>query len=517
MKKSNPVLQGFRPDPSILRVKDDYYLATSTFEWFPGVCIHHSRDLLNWEIITYALTDEKYLDLEGIDPSCGIWAPNLTCHNGVYYLLYTIVYTNRSRFKDTINYLVTAENILGPWSKPVVLNKSGFDPSLFHDPEGSIWLVNMVLDYRLSHKRFAGICIQQFDLEKKKLIGDIFHIFKGSDAGTTEGPNIYYHNGYYYLTCAEGGTSFEHRVTMCRSKNLKGPYELSPYNPVITSFDDDSLLLKRAGHGQLVETRDGNWYMAYLCARTVDGYSVLGRETAIQKMIYTNDQWFCAEHGHRPEEYLEIPGAEVIEDGNEYLNFKSDDISLSYMTLRSCRKKNGIFTDGKGLHIKGGNSLSSKYNVSLLARRVTDFNLSYTVTMRFKPKDYRHMAGVACYYNCDNYDFLYLTTDDSMNYVLQLMEVENGEIRQGEDVAIKNEETLQLQIRFTEKNIFFYYREGNGQYNAVGKVLDRRLLSDEAVVGNGFTGEMVGMACQDLKGDGCESLFDDASYIIARG
>jgi len=133
MNVKNPVLKGFNPDPSILRVEGDYYIATSTFEWFPGVCIYHSKDLVNWKIVSYALTDDKYLDMTGIDMSCGIWAPNLTFCDGLFYLLYTIVYTDRQRYKDTYNYLVTAKDVKGPWSKPVFLNCSGFDPSLFHE------------------------------------------------------------------------------------------------------------------------------------------------------------------------------------------------------------------------------------------------------------------------------------------------------------------------------------------------------------------------------------------------
>ena len=133
MKIQNPVLPGFHPDPSLLRVGNDYYIATSTFEWFPGVCICHSKDLANWKIVSYALTDDRKCDLTGLDMSCGIWAPNLTWHDGKFYLVYTIVYTDRQRYKDTWNFLITADDVRGPWSDPVKLNCSGFDPSLFHD------------------------------------------------------------------------------------------------------------------------------------------------------------------------------------------------------------------------------------------------------------------------------------------------------------------------------------------------------------------------------------------------
>ena len=180
MLVQNPVLCGFNPDPSLLRVGEDYYIATSTFEWFPGVCIHHSRDLVNWEIADYALKDDTVLDMTGLDGACGIWAPNLTWSNGKFYLAYTIVYTNRSRHKDTWNYVITAPSVHGPWSKPVLLNKSGFDPSVFHDDDGRKYFVNMTLDYRDGTERFSGIDVQEFDEEKGCLIGEPVRVFKGT-------------------------------------------------------------------------------------------------------------------------------------------------------------------------------------------------------------------------------------------------------------------------------------------------------------------------------------------------
>jgi xylan 1,4-beta-xylosidase len=122
MEVKNPVLRGFNADPSFLRVGEDYYIATSTFEWFPGVCIHRSKDLANWEIAAYALTDDSEPDMTGLDASCGIWAPNLTYCGGLFYLAYTVVLTDRSRYKDTYNYLVTAPDVKGPWSKPTEIN-----------------------------------------------------------------------------------------------------------------------------------------------------------------------------------------------------------------------------------------------------------------------------------------------------------------------------------------------------------------------------------------------------------
>ncbi|MEG0369992.1 MAG: family 43 glycosylhydrolase, partial [Hungatella sp.] len=403
-KIENPVLPGFNPDPSFVRVGSDYYIATSTFEWFPGICIHHSTDLMNWEIISYALDDDSKFNIMGIDTSCGIWAPNLTYDHGTFYLVYTIVYTNRHRYKDTHNFLIMSNSVTGPWSDPISLNRAGFDPSIFHDPDGKKWLVNMLFDYRLDHKRFAGVGIQEYHPITKKLIGLEYNIFTGSGVGTTEGPNIFYYGGYYYLVTAEGGTAFDHCVTMCRAKNITGPYELCPDNPVLTSKGKEDALLKRAGHGQIIQAEGGNWFIAHLCSRTVDDCSILGRETAIQNMDYTADGWFRihANEDASPESYFEVP-EEVEKAGSKdgFVNFAKNKVPYDYMTLRQSREKNGIrLVDGK-LEMTGGNSLASKYNQCFLARRQQHFSYDFTAAIEFEPTTYRHMAGIACYYNYD--------------------------------------------------------------------------------------------------------------------
>ena len=157
----NPVLRGFHPDPSILRVGQDYYLATSTFEWFPGIRIHHSRDLGNWRLLTCALQDPAQLDLQGIPDSGGVWAPCLSHDEGVFYLAYGVVFQLNGAAKDVRNFVTTATDITGPWSPPVYLNSSGFDPSLFHE-DGRHWLLNMVWDHRVGRNPFYGIVLQEY-------------------------------------------------------------------------------------------------------------------------------------------------------------------------------------------------------------------------------------------------------------------------------------------------------------------------------------------------------------------
>lgn len=294
MKVKNPVLTGFHPDPSILRVGENYYLATSTFQWFPGVEIFHSTDLANWNFITRPLNEKRLLDMTGIPDSGGVWAPCLSYSDGIYYLVYSNVKTYRNYYKDVDNFIVTSADITGPWSDPVYINSSGFDPSLFHDTDGRKYFINMVWDHRDKSNAFYGIALQEYDAENKVLIGEPEIIFKGSSIGLTEGPHIYKIGDWYYLMCAEGGTYYEHAVTIARSKNVRGPYELPEEYPLMTAKGHPELELQKCGHGCLVDTPDGNWYIAHLCGRPNGNGDrcMLGRETAIQNLTLRDDGWF---------------------------------------------------------------------------------------------------------------------------------------------------------------------------------------------------------------------------------
>jgi xylan 1,4-beta-xylosidase len=273
----NPILKGFNPDPSIVRVGDDFYIATSTFEWFPGVQIHHSRDLKQWRLLTRPLNRASQLNMLGDPDSCGIWAPCLS-HDGTrFHLIYTDVKrygqtamggNAGTSFRDFHNYLVTADRIDGDWSDPITLNSSGFDPSLFHDEDGHKYLINMLWDHRPEHNRFAGIVAQEYSEREQKLIGERKLIFKGTPLSLTEAPHLYKRNGWYYLLTAEGGTAFNHAVAMARSHNLFGPYELHPQVYILSARTRPDAPLQRAGHADLVDTKAGETYMVYLCGRS---------------------------------------------------------------------------------------------------------------------------------------------------------------------------------------------------------------------------------------------------------
>ncbi|QEY35287.1 family 43 glycosylhydrolase [Caproiciproducens galactitolivorans] len=519
MKKiKNPILRGFYPDPSILRVGSDYYLATSTFEWFPGVTLLHSRDLENWETIEPPLSDDSVLDLRGIDTSCGIWAPNLSYSNGIYYLLYTIVYTDRSRFKDTHNFLITASDIHGPWSKPVYLNCSGFDPSLFHDDDGKMWLVNMTIDQRAYRKRFGGVVLQEYSHEKRGLTGPVYKVFEGTQLGKTEGPNLYKHNGFYYLLCAEGGTEFGHCCTVARSKTIFGPYEVHPQNPILSSKGAENYPIQRAGHGSLVETEDHRWLMFHLCSRPLDGYSILGRETAVQNIEWTNDGWFYIPGAENklPLTEFKVPDLPVfsVQDPPVREDFDGPKLPRAFLTLRESAQSCGIsLTERKGyVRIRGGNSLCSKYRQGLLARRLQSLHCTIGTSVEFTPRSFHHMAGLVCYYNYDNYHYAKISYDETAGKSVSITSVDNRTVTETEPVPVPEDGPVYLRAAIDGAALQFSYSVDGEQYQKLGPVLNMRVLSDEHVDGNGFTGAMVGICCQDLRGDGVFSDFDWFDY-----
>lgn len=522
MKVQNPVLRGFHPDPSLVRGADGYYIATSTFEWFPGVRIFYSKDMANWELVTHALTDDSVLDMAGMDTACGIWAPNLTYCAGTYYLMYTLVYTNRSRFKDTWNYLMTAKDVRGPWSKPKFINCSGFDPSLFHDTDGKKYVVNMTMDYRPDKERFSGIDIQEYDEKAEKLIGKPVRVYRGSCRGFTEGPNVLKYNGKYYLTCAEGGTEFGHCSVILRADQIWGPYEECPHNPIISSHGKDCLL-QRAGHMQLMEDMDGNWYMAHLCSRTLDGFSIMGRETAIQNVEWRKDGWpkLSANEKADPEEYFDVPNADVKLRRREWkYDFKNGEIPLDFLTLRKSFESNGLIVENGKLHMKGGCSLLSKYHQCMLARTQENLDCDFEVVMEFNPKHKGHLAGLVVYYNYDNMYHLRITRDEKGKKA-EVCSVVNREMTCSEPVYLPENSTkyrLLSKIRHIEVR---FYLECLGmqkeifdemQLQQVGTCYDMRNISDEHVAGNGFTGAMLGVCCIDVQGDGICADISEMAY-----
>lgn len=525
---TNPILPGFNPDPSIIRTGEDYYIATSTFEWFPGVQIHHSRDLKNWRLAARPLVRREQLDMAGNPDSGGVWAPCLSYSGGTYYLVYSDVKTHMGPYKDTHNYLVTAPAIEGPWSDPVYLNSSGFDPSLFHDDDGKKWLLGLKWDHRKGRNPFGGIIIQQYDEEAKSLTGPIRTIFKGTELGLTEGPHLYRHGGLYYLVTAEGGTRYGHAATVARSASLFGPYETDPAGPLVTSRERPELELQKAGHVSLVETPDGP-YAVHLVGRPLTplGNCNLGRETAIQKCRWTEEGWLRLDGGGNAP-LTEVKGPDlpacVFEPEPEIEHFDGETVAAAFQTLRLPLEEDWATLKERPGHLRlyGRESLYSKHRQSLVARRQQAFRAEAETVVEFDPEDYQQMAGLVYYYNSQNYYYLCVSRDEETGKHLYILSSNRGTY----DEPLENPVPIGDWARCYMKAVLDYgrlqfYASPDGKaWTAVGGTLDASAISDDnaelvlngVLLDQGFTGAFLGICAQDLSGRRKAADFDYFAY-----
>lgn len=527
----NPILKGFNPDPSIVRVGGDYYIATSTFEWYPGVQIHHSRDLVNWRLVCRPLNRASQLDLRGEPDSCGVWAPCLSWADGLFWLIYTDVKRYDGNFKDAHNYLVTAPAITGPWSDPVYMNSSGFDPSLFHDDDGRKWFVNQQWKHstdsvggRPRGSAFDGILCQEYDPVARCLTGPITNIFAGSPLALVEGPHLFKRGGWYYLTTAEGGTGYDHAVTMARSRSVTGPYELHPDTHLLTAKDAPDAPLQRAGHGQIVETPDGGVYHTHLCSRPLPGTrrSPLGRETALQKCVWKEDGWLYLEEGGLVPA-LDVPApAGAPEPAADFaVEYRFDDPALpeDFQWLRTPYPDRLFSLTGEALRLHGRESVGSWFDQALVARRQEHH--AYRAETRlaaFSPDTYQQNAGLTTYYNRFKFHFLAVTHDVTAGRVLTILSCP-GDWPDGRlsfplhpPVPLPDG-PLDLAVEVRGGVQQFYWRAG-GEWQAAGPELDASVISDEGGRGEhgSFTGAFVGMLAFDTSGRAAAADFTSFAY-----
>ena len=531
----NPILRGFNPDPSIVRVDDDYYIATSTFEWYPGVQIHHSRDLVHWRLLTRPLRRASQLDMRGDPDSCGIWAPCLTHQDGLFYLIYTDVkrYGRSSAsgapgasLRDFHNYLVTSQSIDGDWSDPIYLNGSGFDPSLFHDDDGRKYLVNMLWDHRPAQNRFAGIVLQEYSPAAQRLIGDRQMIFAGTPIGFTEAPHLYKRNGWYYLLTAEGGTGWGHAVTMARSRAIDGPYELHPDVYILTARDRPDAPLQRAGHADLVDTPAGQTYMVYLCGRPLPnrGRCTLGRETAIQPMVWGDDGWLRTIDGAgSPSVDVPAPEGAGVATGTASApppreGFDTEALPIEFQWLRTPDADRVFSLRARKGHLRlfGRETIGSLFTQALVARRQQAHCFSAVTVIDFEPDHFQQMAGLVCYYNSAKFHYLYVSRDTTGKH-LRVMSAFPDQVMADAftpPVSIPSGVPIELRVEVDFERLLFAWRVQSSTWQWLPQVLDASILSDEATAPGlpNFTGAFVGMACQDLAGTGKPADFDWFEY-----
>ncbi|WNJ16172.1 glycoside hydrolase family 43 protein [Pontibacter sp. G13] len=525
MSIQNPILPGFHPDPSIIRVGDDFYMATSTFEWYPGLQLFHSTDLANWELIGHPLTRLSQLDMRGMPDSCGVWAPCLSYDKGTYYMVYCNVRSFDGPWKDTPNFMVTAPDISGPWSDPIFLGSSGFDGSLFHDEDGRKWYVTMEVDHR-GGKFFGGILLQEYDPQAEALVGPVYPIFEGTELGKTEGPHIYQKDGYYYLLTAEGGTEYGHAVSIARSKSITGPYEVHPEGPLMTCRDVPHNPLQKSGHGDLVQDLQGDWWLVSLVGRPLStlGRCPLGRETAIERVVWEAGAWPTLAH-EGAFTRLEIPAvASNAPRGQiaEHVDFAEDELPMTYNSLRHPIAPDWCKVEDGTMKLVGRDSLSSTFEQSLVARRVQHTGFSYEIELEFSPESFQQMAGLVCYYNTAHYYYLHIMGDeDGTSRFVNLIRTDNYRFEECLPalVPLPASGVIKLKVVWDRAQLSFFYAVAGGEWICLSTGWDSSILSDDYVRDGSdryrpaFTGAFVGMACQDLTGNRKAAHFQRASYV----
>lgn len=527
---SNPILSGFHPDPSICRVGEWFYLANSTFQWFPGVELHRSRDLVHWERLPSPLRRASQLDLRGVPDSGGVWAPCLTHADGRFWLVYTNARGVEGVYKDVPNYVVTAEDPRGEWSEPVFLNASGFDPSLFHDDDGRKYVCNMLWDHRPGHRLFAGIVVQEYSPEERRLVGPAKLVYTGTPALGTEGPHLFKRDGVYYLMVAEGGTAYWHGVQLARARSVWGPYESDP-QPLLTAKHDPSSPLQRTGHGCLVDTPKGDLFVAYLCGRPVPvGWQKpcpLCRETALVPVEWNAEGWLRmkgVEGVVPPVEFdVDLPEAPVAPEPETDVFEGLAELPPRFKTLRI------PLEDGAGslsarpgfLRLFGGDAPTSLHRQSLVARRVQDFACEAETELEFAPESFQQMAGLTLLYDARNFFFLHLTRDEeTAQNVLRLAVRDNLAFSNpipGGFVPLGGATHVWLRVRKDVFALRFSYSLDGSSWTDVCGELDGSHLCDEAyreLRSDGHTGPFAGMACVDLTG---RRLPADFRYFAYRG
>lgn len=486
----NPILPGFRPDPSICRVGEDYYLVTSTFAYFPGVPIYHSRDLAHWEQIGNVLDRESQLPLKDCGHSRGIFAPTIRYFEGTYYMITTNI-------SGGGNFVVTAKRPEGPWSEPYYLGDAaqGIDPSLFFDTDGTCYYVGT----RPNQKgvRYNGdweIWVQELDLKQMKLVGESRKIWKGAmhHGIWPEGPHLYRKDDYYYLIHAEGGTGMEHAICTARSKNVWGPFRGNPCNPIFTHRHlGASYPIVMTGHGDLVDDGRGNWYIVMLATRRVDGYGNTGRETYLAKVSWEKD-WPVINAGiGKLEEQVELPGSpqygmpEITS-----FHFYRDKLPYSFLLLR------GAGTEVYSLTAKEGRlrlytcpyTLLERKTPAYIGVRQQSYDFCVETAFEFESDNDAEEAGLAMVCDESNHVRLVVKSQNGLVYVVVVRCFKGQE----QVLAQQQIQTKVLVLRIVCHGQYgeFYFRSGE-TWKCVERQVDLRKLSTEEA--GGFTGCTIGM------------------------
>ncbi len=517
----NPVMRGMNPDPSIVRVGEEYFAATSTFEWFPGVRLHRSRNLAHWETVGHALDSRQCMTLEGVPDSGGVWAPSLSYADGRFWLVYSVVHTMDGDDLDAKNYLTTAEGIEGPWDEPVFLGSRGFDFSLAH-LDGRHWAVGVQWDQRPDHPSFAGIVLEEYLPAERRMAGRPLLIASSSEL--VEGPNLYHHDGWYYLLLAEGGTGWNHGITVARARDIRGPYEFDPAEALLTTRDAPGHPLQKAGHGELVQTPSGDWMLVHLASRPIlahgERYSPLGRETCIQAVEFTDDSWLrLVGGGWHPALTLDLD----LPESHPPLPAERDDFddpALDYLWWSTLRRplsadEADLMSRPGWLRLRGGSSPGSVFGQSMIARPPTEHHSMITALIDAEPSTTRQSAGVVAWYNRDSHCALLVCWDAENGRHARVVD-RDRRTRFSEPIPLPTG-PVRLRLALDDQRITFAVAARTGPWHDTGIERDAWRLSDDHGGGLRFTGIHLGVRAEDLDGTGWSADIDYVDIVSEAG
>ncbi|PXY01223.1 glycoside hydrolase family 43 protein [Marinifilum breve] len=512
----NPILKGGYPDPSICRVGDDYYMVNSTFEYFPALPIHHSKDLVNWELIGYGLHRENQcngaVNLVDVNSNGGIHAPTIRYHEGTFYIITTNVYYDPNKKEnptDFVNFIITAKSPEGPWSEPHVLEGApGIDPDIFFDEDGKVWYVGTHSPENPNFDGEGEIWLQEIDLENWKLTGERNYLWRGACGGVwVEGPHMYKHDGRYYLMVAEGGTSFNHAVMIAVSDDIKGPYFSNPRNPILsTRHLTYDFWVNSTGHADLIQLEDGRWYMVALGIRgDVDRRSNMGRESHLIPVQWEREpfEWqeikydwpVCAPQTGRVERLNPVPfeGTKQIRKEEFKDEFDSDVLNLEW-NFRRVPMPNTYSLSKREGHLRlfaNPNVIKERGRASLMGFRQKESLYDYEVKMNFKSKQKNVEAGISLFQKDDNY--INMTVQRAAKgYTLKLSlkahDKEQNVIANDELELYKGE--IILRVKADKEQYHFEYSLDNG--NEFKRLTS---IKNNYIISRGYTGAYLGMYC----------------------
>ncbi|GAA5022467.1 glycoside hydrolase family 43 protein [Kitasatospora paranensis] len=494
----NPVLPGFHPDPSVCRVGEDYYLVNSSFEYHPGLPLHHSRDLVHWRPIGHAVDRPGQLSLAGVRPSGGLYAPHLSHHDGVFRIVCTLV----DGHGPDGTFLLTADDPAGPWSDPLWLpDAPGFDPSLFFDEDGSAHLLGT---RQIHADGRTAIWLRAYDLTTGKPTGPEHVLFHGAlvAARWAEGPHLYRHDGYYHLVLAEGGTEHDHAVTTARSRRLAGPYENNPRNPVLTHRHlGRDHPVTGAGHADLIRTPGGDWYALLLASRPYGGgpHANLGRETFLARVVW-EDGWPVVNPGAgRLTEETEValpphpwPAADPVD------HFDGPGLAPHWNVLRTPPTPVHSLTARPG-HLRLPllpQTLADHAAPAFVGRRQQHIDVTADTALDFAPAGPHEAAGLAVLYDAEHHVTLLVTGDGRPGGRVARVTVRDAGVQTVRGEAPLPPGPVRLSVRARGQEYTFGWAPvgaGPGEAAAVVAVatVDGRLLNSAHA--GGFTGCYLGL------------------------